>query len=172
MDLRQYGANTPLRTLKGWKGTCRIVDIYDGDSLQAVLDDRGVAVRVNCRVAGVDTCELRSKSEEGLRFALEARIRLISMITKQPVEMFADMSRSDFRDYLDSDLYTVELVCGADDKYGRTLTKMYLDDSQETLGHKLIEEGMAVEYNGGTKMSEASMVHNMQKRRDDRRDCL
>jgi hypothetical protein len=38
IDLREHGV--PLHTLRGWKGTCRIVDIYDGDSLQVVLDDR------------------------------------------------------------------------------------------------------------------------------------
>lgn len=168
MDLRKYGASTPLHTLKGWEGTCRIVDIYDGDSLQVVLDDRGVAVRASCRISGIDTCELRSKTVEGLKFAQEARIRLISIVTKEPVETFTDMSRADFKDYLDLNLYTVKLVCGVDDKYGRTLTKMYMDDSEESLGHMLINEGMAVEYNGGTKMSEPTMIYNMQKRRDER----
>jgi endonuclease YncB( thermonuclease family) len=90
------------------------------------------------------------------------------MITKKPVETFTDMSRSDFRKVFDADLYTVELVCGVYDKYGRTLSKMYFEGNDNSIGRMLVDEGMAVEYNGGTKMPEPTMIQNLQKRRDER----
>ena len=168
IDLQKHGYSTPLHTLKGWKGKCRIVDIYDGDSLQVVLDDRGIAVKANVRISGIDTCELRSKSTDGLRLAHEARVRLISLVTGKPIEDFTDMSRKEFRKILDLQSYTCNVVCGIDDKYGRTLAKLYLDNQEKSIGNILIDEGMAVEYNGGTKMKEAMMIYNIQQKRDEK----
>jgi endonuclease YncB( thermonuclease family) len=165
IDLKEHGYHTPLHALKGLDCECRIVDVYDGDSLQVVLDDRGLAVKVHCRISGIDTCELRSKSDEALTFAHEARTRLISLVTGKPVEYFKDMSRAEFRGVLDETTYTARCVCGVDDKYGRTLAKIYLHSQDKSIGNILICEGLAVEYNGGTKMSEENMVYDMRQRR-------
>jgi hypothetical protein len=44
IDLREIMASVPMHTLEGMEKVRRIVDIYDGDLFEVVLDDMGVAV--------------------------------------------------------------------------------------------------------------------------------
>lgn len=97
MDLSNYGYSTPFHSLEGYSGPARVVDVYDGDTVQIVLDERGVVVKANCRVSGIDTCEMRTRNADAKALAKRARDCLLSKITNVPEGSYTGLSRSRVR---------------------------------------------------------------------------
>lgn len=53
--------NTPPWSLAGWRGYARIVDVYDGDTVKAILEYSPDATAIfNVRVLGIDAPEIKS----------------------------------------------------------------------------------------------------------------
>lgn len=119
-------------SLKGYEVEAKIVKVYDGDSIHAVfplpMTDDPTPYRWSCRIAGIDTPELRTKNDKERELAIEARDVVRSLILNEQV-------RIDLDDF---------------DKYGRVLCKVF-DTTGKPVSATLIEKGLAKEYHGGTK---------------------
>lgn len=112
-----------------------VVSVYDGDTVTAVLDlGMSLTRKVSCRLAGIDTPEIRTKVAGEKEAAYSARDRVRELILDKWV--------------------TVQSIAKPD-KYGRLLVRIWTEDGQ-CINDLLISEGHAIAYDGGTKISWAS----------------
>ena len=160
-ELASRGYSTPERSLDGWTGNVRVVDIYDGDTVQVVLNDQGRYIRIKCRLSGIDTCEIRSKRAANKRLAYAARNRLAALITGGSSATFEDASRRTVRAHLENQPAILRAKCGRADKYGRVLIKLFAETDGVSVGVTLIQERLAYRYHGGKKMSESEQIREL-----------
>ena len=112
-----------------------VLSVYDGDTITVALDlGLNIGAKVKCRLLGIDTPEIRTKSAMEKKAGFKARDRLREMILGKRVV-----------------LHSVKRP----DKYGRLLVKVWTEEDGFVNG-VLLEEGLAREYDGGTKVSWAS----------------
>ena len=107
----------------------KIVSVYDGDSVKALLPLNGTLYKWSCRLSGIDTPELRTKNKKEKDLGYKARDILREKLMNK----------------------VVTLNCGEFDKYGRLLVEITLDDCN--INEWLIENGYAFKYSGGKKKS-------------------
>lgn len=131
----------------------KVVDVYDGDSIKLVLpfiikrtqnkykifdkffkrNDIIQLYKWNCRLAGLDTPEIRTRNLKEKDFGLEVRDKLREKI-------------------LNNLLF---IKCGVFDKYGRLLVTLYDTEANlkkdYSVNQWLIDNNYAKEYNGGKK---------------------
>ena len=109
-----------------------VISVYDGDTVTANLDlGMSITRKCSCRLAGVDTPEIRTKVAGEKEAAYAARDRVRDLILDKWVT-----------------LQSIEKP----DKYGRLLVQIWTDDDVN-VNNLLIEEGHAIPYDGGTKVS-------------------
>ena len=107
-----------------------VLDVYDGDTITLLIDvGFNIHLKQKCRLYGIDTPELRTKNKKEKELAIKARDYLKELILNKKVKI---------KTY-------------KDDKYGRMLADIYLDDIYVNMN--LIEKGYAVSYLGAKKTS-------------------
>lgn len=117
--------------LEGDMMRAKVIDVYDGDTVTVVFRFGSKIWKDKCRLAGVDTAEIRTRDEEERVRGLAARDWLRAQVLNK----------------------NVWVECGAWDKYGRLLGTIYLSgDFQQSVNQELINHGFAVPYFGGTKV--------------------
>ena len=145
----------------------RVVDIYDGDTITCVINIYGSNYLFHIRLGDIDTCEMKSKNDKVKELASKARRRMYQLITKTESKSKSNInvkvSRKDLRNILQLDIYLVNILCGPLDKYGRLLGWIYdISDTSchksNSYNHKLIDEKLAYEYSGDTKLSELEQI--------------
>ena len=144
----------------------RVVDIYDGDTITCVLSINKKYYNFKVRLAGIDTCELKSKNEDNKLLAVNAKKRLCQLII--PDFDFNDKNNKELNKGLDKILnekcYIIKIRLGEFDLYGRILGWLYNKDSkinppiEESFNHILIKENLAYKYEGKTKLSEDEQI--------------
>jgi endonuclease YncB( thermonuclease family) len=119
--------DTPLYSLKGLKTKCKPLKVYDGDTLWIafILDQKLLKTKI--RMIGYDSAEMHSKGSEQLQKANEAKEYLEKL--------------------LGNDLVDVEFL--EDDKYGRPLAKLYVN--QSCINDQMIQSELGKPYDGGKK---------------------
>ena len=108
----------------------QVIKVYDGDTITiaAKLPYAGSPLyRFSVRLNGIDTPEIKGKSEDEISVAKEARDALSALILHK----------------------NVVLKNVATEKYGRILADVYLDELH--INKWLIDQRFAVKYDGGTK---------------------
>lgn len=130
----------------------KVVDVYDGDTLSVVANIENRLVKLRCRVAGVDTPEMKPPKDLANRKQVKqnakiARDFVVAQTTN--VSVPKNLSRLKLREHLK--LNTLVLPCTflGSDKYGRQLVSF--NTNACSLADELIERGYAYAYNGGTK---------------------
>lgn len=127
-----HGYNTPKFSLDGRVQHARVVDVYDSDSFQVVMQVHGEMRKFTVRLKGIDAPEIRGKCPETKRRALAARNRTLSLITGSPMGRFEGMTRGQVRKFLAIEPgFIVEVRCGGYGKYGRVLAEVYKIDEAE-----------------------------------------
>jgi micrococcal nuclease len=112
-----------------------IVKVYDGDTVTATLDlGMNITRKVSCRLAGIDTPEIRTKVTGEKEAAYAARDRVRSLIL---------------------DTWVTVQSMTKPDKYGRLVVKIWTAEGVN-VNDLLIEEGHAITYQGGPKISWAN----------------
>lgn len=120
----------PFFSLNGRTANAKIVKVYDGDTVHAVFDCFGQYYKWKCRLAHIDTPEMRSKDAEQKRLAYVARDKLAEQILGR----------------------VVVLHCFEFDKYGRLLVEIDMPDQTQLKVHQwMIAQKYAKLYEGGTK---------------------
>lgn len=108
-----------------------VIKVYDGDTLTVGFrhGSSNRSVRSSVRIRGIDTPELRSKSEEEKSLASEAKSRLED----------ATMRR------------VVTLISPESDKYGRLLCDLSTEDIPSISQYMLEAKDICREYDGGKR---------------------
>lgn len=111
---------------------CKVKRIIDGDTLDAYIDlgfDVWVTKRI--RFMGIDTPESRTRDLTEKRFGKGAKHRLVEMLEAN------------------GDTFVVR--SHGTGKFGRVLGELFVDAFEMSVNDKMIEEGHAVPYFGGSK---------------------
>ncbi len=109
-----------------------VQSVYDGDTITVDIDlGLSIKVKASCRLLGIDTPEIRTKSATEKKLAYEARDRLREVVLNQWVTLHS---------------------VAKPDKYGRLLVKVWSDEFGYVNG-LLLEEGLARPYDGGKRAS-------------------
>jgi endonuclease YncB( thermonuclease family) len=112
-------------------GNCtvsKIISVYDGDTFRCDIEGLPDIIGKNISLRGVDTPEINDKSPYVQTRAIDARdFAKRKLLAAQTVEL-RNIDRG---------------------KYFRILADVYVDD--KNLGDMLLEAGLAMEYDGGTK---------------------
>tara|TARA_R100001082_G_scaffold83813_2_gene50527 strand:+ start:1641 stop:2051 length:411 start_codon:yes stop_codon:yes gene_type:complete len=112
----------------------KINRIVDGDTIDVTIDlGFNIHIDQRVRVAGIDSPEKRTRDAAEKALGLDAT----DWMTKHLEDA--------------SDLVIKTSVEGSLGKYGRVLGWLYTDDSEVSLNEKMIAEGFAWKYDGGTK---------------------
>lgn len=154
-DFSKYGLSTPSLSLEGMFTPARLVDQYDGDTNTLIIPFKGEYFKFTCRMLGIDTCEMKSKIKENKENAIRARNRVLQLVGL-PVDITAAYTRKKIQTMLDEQIVIVWVHCHGVDKYGRILGDIYTssDSSEKSIAKMLIEEKLAYEYYGDTKLTE------------------
>lgn len=142
----QFGLDEATKDNCAWFGIpenevleCKVIDVYDGDTITVILPFCGRFFKSKCRLLGIDSPEIRTRDPVEKTAALAAREWLRHQILNQ----------------------RVWLQCKGYDKYGRLLADVYPHNWVQGGGkmlfacpsynERLLQEGYAVAYDGGTK---------------------
>lgn len=150
--------NTPFFGLEGPK-TCKIVDIYDGDTFTAATDIPGQGIRlVKCRLMGVDTAEMRNDPKDPVHdrlkhLAYRARNKAAEFLIDLPpnFDMDSHLPRKQLRHICGENQREITVVFHGMGKYDRFLVEVPVETT--SLTQILIDEGLGLAYDGGTKQS-------------------
>lgn len=142
---------TPEFSLDGSTLLCRIVDVYDGDTVTAAMLLHNQPVTFRCRLLGIDAPEMKNSTKTE---AIAARNALISMCSSVAFSN-PDATRDDVRTHLEIHKKLMRVECGDWDKYGRLLVTLKSHDGNfraTSCNQALIDGGFAKSYFGGTKI--------------------
>jgi len=124
-----------------------IAKVVDGDTIDADIDlGFNISLSKRIRLAGIDTPESRTKDEYEKRLGLESKEWL-----KKHLEGAKDI------------LIKTELP-DSTEKYGRIIGHLYINSGQVSVNNKMIDEGYAWEYDGGTKKKDFAELEAKRKK--------
>lgn len=109
-----------------------VIKVYDGDTITIATTfpwEPTVVYRFPVRILGIDTPEMKTKDEDEKYVAKLAK----EFVTKMVLNKY------------------VILENVSTDKYGRLLANVYTSKKKISIGQKLINNKLAVLYDGGTK---------------------
>ena len=116
----------------------KINRVVDGDTIDVTIDlGFDLFKKERVRVAGVDTPEKRTRDLEEKALGIDAT----NWVKKHLDSAIAG----------EEDLIIRTELVGGMGKYGRLLGWIYIGDDEVSLNEKMIEEGYAWAYDGGTK---------------------
>jgi len=139
--------NTPVFSFNGRIFLSKVLDVYDGDTLTITIKFEDQYHRINCRLNGIDTPELRSHDEDEKEAAKLAKNHLIFLLLG--LKITDENSRDGIRKLCSLNNTIVKVKCLDFDKYGRLLVELYKDSV--CINEKMISDGFAGSYDGGTK---------------------
>lgn len=134
--------NAPaLYSLSGKSKWCKVIDIYDGDTINLIFVENHELQHHKFRLYGIDTPEIKP-----LRNA-ENRQQIIDAAKKA-------------REYLKSLILDkiVFVKFTKEEKYGRLMGELFTEPNGQSINQLMIESGHANFYNGGKKSINESKV--------------
>ena len=126
--------------------TGQVIKVYDGDTFTLAGHlpyDGSPFYRFSVRLNGIDCAEIKGKTEEEKECAIRARKELDELILGK----------------------TVTLLNVKNEKYGRILADVYVGDVH--VNGYMIEKGLAVEYDGGSKTTKSWLQIYKSKNNDE-----
>ena len=132
----------------------RVIEInrvLDGDTIDVTIDlGFDLYKKERVRVAGVDTPGKRTKDEEEKALGYDATHWLEDKLTGAIAG--------------DDDLVIRTELVGGVGKYGRLLGWLYIGDAEVSLNEQMIAEGLAWEYDGGTKKKDFEELREIRRK--------
>tara|TARA_B100001142_G_scaffold144962_1_gene145903 strand:- start:7817 stop:8251 length:435 start_codon:yes stop_codon:yes gene_type:complete len=129
LDWDKITDGVPEFSFKDTTKEAKVVSVYDGDTVKVVFPLQEKLYKWNCRLAGVDTPELRTRNKLEKTHGYLVRDKLREKILNK----------------------VVIIKCFEFDKYGRLLISIYCDDDKLSINQWLIDNDYAFKYDGGTK---------------------
>lgn len=147
-------------SFEGIKTIAKVAYIYDADTCHIIFYMSSVGyVRLNCRLNGIDTPELKpliknTNRDNEKKAAIIARNKLISMVTRRDdIELDKNYTRKQINNILKENNNLVYVHIHGADKYGRWLIEMYDDENNmSSFNTLLVSKGYATIYFGGTRI--------------------
>ena len=130
--------DAPLFSFEGQEIECKVVSVYDGDTVKIVFPLNNTLYKWNCRLTGIDTPEIRTKCKAEKQYGYKVRDCLREKILNK----------------------VVKIKCGDFDKYGRLLGEIICDGDNCTVNQWLINQNYAFSYDGGTKKKWSEYLEN------------
>ena len=128
----------PEFSLDGYLKQCKVVDVYDGDSIKVVFRHSGMLNKWTIRMAGYDSPEIRPRLDTPNREGVIGSARTSKEFLKSLV--------------MNESKQIVYIQCGKMDKYGRLLGTVYLNyEDNLSVNDLMIQNRMGCVYYGGTK---------------------
>jgi endonuclease YncB( thermonuclease family) len=160
MDWKSFDKKTPKFSFDNLETTCRVVSLYDGDTINVILPltvNGNIGYRFACRLMGIDTCELKNKNPFLKSVSEKSIIFLYNKITGKtlPDKPFADLKEIIESD-LNDNVYLLKVKCYQFDKYGRILLDIFIGN--ETISSLLLTNKLGYPYIGKTKMTEQQQM--------------
>jgi micrococcal nuclease len=121
--------DAPLFSFEGQDIQCKVVSVYDGDTIKIIFPLNNNIYKWNCRLTGVDTPEIRTKCKKEKEYGYKVRDLLREKILNK----------------------IVKIKCGKFDKYGRLLGEIICDEESCSVNQWLINNNYAFKYDGGKK---------------------
>ena len=124
----------PWLSLEGVECECKVIDVYDADTITVAIPFHNKIYKVKCRLLGIDSAEKRTKNLAEKTVSLEAT-KWLSDLIKDKI---------------------IWIKCGDWGKYGgRVLGTIYMNkenlEKDESINKLVVEKGYAYEYNGNKK---------------------
>jgi micrococcal nuclease len=120
--------NTNKYSLEGKKKHCKVVKVYDGDTITINMRVHNKIYQYNIRLLGYDTPEIRTKDLDEKKAGYVARDFLSNLLMEK----------------------IVIIKCGGFDKYGRLLGEIYLSKKDYKLNNSInllmVERGFGTPY--------------------------
>jgi endonuclease YncB( thermonuclease family) len=138
----------PVFNLKGYTTFAKVLENYDGDTADILINYNGTFMRLKARFYGYDSPEMKPplntpNRDEIKKKAIEAKRRLW--------ELCSGLSKID--DKIHTNL--IKIICDDFDKYGRVLITAFQKKDDEgfdlSINKKMINEGHGYSYYGGHK---------------------
>ena len=153
--------NTITFTLQNYYAIARVVDIYDADTITCIMYVFNEFYKFQIRLAGIDTCEMKSHNKILKNHAYAARNRMYELITGLTIDN--SYKRKQVRELLHKNNYVIRILCDKFDKYGRLLGWCYNINSQnnETINsynNILLNEKFAYIYIGKRKLTDEEQI--------------
>ena len=124
--------------------------VLDGDTIDVTIDlGFDLYKKERVRIAGVDTPERRTRNLEEKALGIDATNWL-----KEKLDGAIDG---------DDELTIRTELSGGVGKYGRLLGWLYIGDSELSLNEKMITEGYAWDYDGGTKKKDFEELREIRR---------
>lgn len=141
---------TPFYSLEDQTKLCKVMSVYDGDSITVATIINKAPTMFKCRLEGVDTPELKPRlgiegRNEHIRKAKLARNRVAQLVTDCEIPLESDQKKLD----ISANTKLISVKCGKFDKYGRLLIS--IPHESQTVSEILVQEKLANIYGGGTK---------------------
>ena len=114
-------------SLFGLEKYCKVVKVYDGDTITIIFKHRGELMRYSCRINHIDAPEIKTKNKREKEEAIKVRDYLDSLINGKIIKVYFDKF----------------------DKYGRPLINIRYKGKD--LAEKMLKENLVKSYNGGKK---------------------
>ena len=128
----------------------KIDKVLDGDTIDVTIDlGFDLYKKERVRIAGVDTPEKRTRNLEEKELGIDATNWL-----KQQLKEAVDG---------DDDLTIRTELVGGVGKYGRLLGWLYIGDGDVSINERMIEQGYAWAYDGGTKNKDFNELREIRK---------
>lgn len=126
--------NTKWLSLEGIFCECKVVSVYDADTVTIALQWNNDIYKVKCRLLGIDSAEKRTKNKDEKKVALDATKWLQDLILNK----------------------IIWVKCGKWGKYGgRMLGELYLDkkdiNNDNSINNLIVQNGFAYYYDGKKK---------------------
>ena len=128
MDIQELD-DAPWFTLDGEQLQCKIIDVYDGDTITIIFPFNGEYYKDKCRLCGIDTPEVRTKNAEEKAAGIKVRDWLKEKILNK--------------------IMLIEFK--GKDKYGRLMGVIYENINSTSINMQLVANGMAYKYEGDKK---------------------
>ena len=124
----------PWLSLEGVECECKVIDVYDADTITVAIPFHNKVYKVKCRLLGIDSAEKRTKNLAEKTVSLEAT-KWLSDLIKDKI---------------------IWIKCGDWGKYGgRILGTIYMNkeslEKDESINKLVVEKGYAYEYTGNKK---------------------
>ena len=133
-ELLKCNNDTEMFSLEGQYKLCKVVNVYDGDTIKVVFDLNGSFYRWNVRMLGYNSPEMRVS---------------INNPARDTIKQLAINSRDFLKSVIQNDEQLVYIKCGGFDKYGRLLGIVYINkDDKVSVNQLMIDNHKGVPYDG------------------------
>jgi hypothetical protein len=150
----------------------RIVEVYDGDTVTAIIFCNNLYVKFKIRLAHIDTCEkkintstfcndCKQKAEKLMKHSIKAKARLIELLTDGKIILDTKKIDEDYCKQINNKIKVMNCIVKIkitkyESKFGRQIGEIYhYNDTllSNQFNNILLNEKFAYKYDGSTKLT-------------------